>query len=126
MPDSLSYAPVLEGRTLLDELNHRIKNELVSVINLVTFKAVWSDNVEVKEALGNVVDLLHQHVAPTAGDGCSCEPASTDSSPAQLSKLFAGVEERVAIQRGQDAVNRIRYRWNRSDAGGSHWPSTNW
>ena len=24
----------------------------------------------------------------------------------QLSKLFAGVEERVAIRRGQDAVNR--------------------
>ena len=63
MPDSLPYAPVLEGRTLLDKLNHRIKNELASVINLVTFKAVWSDNVEVKEALGNVVDLLHQHVA---------------------------------------------------------------
>jgi two-component sensor histidine kinase len=63
VPDSLPYAPVLEGRTLLDELNHRIKNELASVINLVTFKAVWSDNVEVKEALGDVVDLLHQHVA---------------------------------------------------------------
>jgi two-component sensor histidine kinase len=63
VPDSLPYTPALEGRTLLDELNHRIKNELASVINLVTFKAVWSDNVEVKEALGNVVDLLHQHVA---------------------------------------------------------------
>ena len=43
MPDSLPYAPALEGRTLLDELNHRIKNELASVINLVTFKAVWTD-----------------------------------------------------------------------------------
>ena len=38
MPDSLPYTPALEGRTLLDELNHRIKNELASVINLVTFK----------------------------------------------------------------------------------------
>ncbi|HEY6670677.1 MAG TPA: sensor histidine kinase [Methyloceanibacter sp.] len=62
MPDSLPYTPALEGRTLLDELNHRIKNELASVINLVTFKAVRADNVEVKEALSNVVDLLHQHV----------------------------------------------------------------
>ena len=52
MPDSLPHAPALEGRTLLDELNHRIKNELASVINLVTFKAVWTDNVEVKEAAG--------------------------------------------------------------------------
>jgi two-component sensor histidine kinase len=62
VPDSLPYAPALEGRTLLDELNHRIKNELASVINLVTFKAVWTDNVEAKEELSNVVDLLHQHV----------------------------------------------------------------
>jgi two-component sensor histidine kinase len=62
MSDSLPSTPALEGRTLLDELNHRIKNELASVINLVTFRAVWTDNVDAKEELGNVVDLLHQHV----------------------------------------------------------------
>ena len=56
------HPPALEGRTLLDELNHRIKNELASVINLVSFKAVWADNVEVKKELSNVVDLLHRHV----------------------------------------------------------------
>ena len=62
MPSSTAYAPALEGRTVLDELNHRIKNELASVINFVTFKAVWTDNVSAKEELGNVVYLLHQHV----------------------------------------------------------------
>ena len=62
MPHSISHPPALEGRTLLDELNHRIKNELASVINLVSFKAVWTDNVDAKEELSNVVDLLHQHV----------------------------------------------------------------
>jgi two-component sensor histidine kinase len=62
VPDSPPYTPALEGRTLLDELNHRIKNELASVINLVTFKAVWTDNAEAKEELSNVVELLHQHV----------------------------------------------------------------
>ena len=61
MPDTLPYTPALEGRTLLDELNHRIKNEFASVINLVTFKAVWTDNVDAKEELSKVVDLLHQH-----------------------------------------------------------------
>jgi two-component sensor histidine kinase len=61
VPDSLPCTPALEGRTLLDELNHRIKNELASLINLVTFKAVWTDNVEAKEELSKVVDLLHQH-----------------------------------------------------------------
>jgi len=60
--DPLPYTPALEGRTLLDELNHRIKNEFASVINLVTFKAVWTDNVDAKEELSNIVDLLHQHV----------------------------------------------------------------
>jgi two-component sensor histidine kinase len=59
----IPHPPVLEGRILLDELNHRIKNELASVINLVSFQAIWADNVEVKEELGNVVDLLHHHVA---------------------------------------------------------------
>jgi two-component sensor histidine kinase len=53
----------MEGRTLLDELNHRIKNELASVINLISFKAIRADNAEVKEELSNVVDLLHHHVA---------------------------------------------------------------
>ena len=62
MPDPLLYPPALEGRTLLDELNHRIKNELASVINLVSFKAIWTDNVDAKEELSDVVDLLHQHV----------------------------------------------------------------
>ncbi len=62
MPVSLPHPPALEGRILLDELNHRIKNELASVINLVTFKAVWTDNVDAKEELRTVVDLLHQHV----------------------------------------------------------------
>ncbi len=62
MPHPLPYTPALEGRTLLDQLNHRIKNELASVINLVTFNAVWTDNIDVKEELSNVVDLLHQHV----------------------------------------------------------------
>ena len=62
MPHSIAHPPALEERTLLDELNHRIKNELASVINLVTFKAVWTDNIDVKEELSNVVDLLHQHV----------------------------------------------------------------
>jgi two-component sensor histidine kinase len=62
VPGSPRCTPALEGRTLLDELNHRIENEFASVINLVTYKAVWTDNIDAKEELSNVVDLLHQHV----------------------------------------------------------------
>jgi two-component sensor histidine kinase len=60
---AISHPPALEGRTLLDELNHRVKNELASIINLVSFKAIWTDNADAKEELSNVVELLHQHVA---------------------------------------------------------------
>jgi two-component sensor histidine kinase len=45
---------------LLRELNHRIRNELNSVIYAVSAKAVESDSVAVKAALLDVVDLLHQ------------------------------------------------------------------
>ena len=45
---------------LLRELNHRINNELTSVICTVSAKAVQSDSVAVKAALLDVVDLLHQ------------------------------------------------------------------
>jgi two-component sensor histidine kinase len=48
------------GSLLLRELDHRIKNELTSVIYEVSAKAVQSDNVAVKAALLDVVDLLHQ------------------------------------------------------------------
>jgi len=52
---------LLEGRTFLDELNHRINHELASVINFVSFKAIWTDNIEAKKELIEVVDLLHRH-----------------------------------------------------------------
>jgi two-component sensor histidine kinase len=58
----IPHPPALEGRILLDELNHRIKNELASVVNVVSSKAIWTDNVAAKEELSNVVDLLYQHL----------------------------------------------------------------
>jgi two-component sensor histidine kinase len=62
VPHSICHPLAPEGRTLLDELNHRIRNELASLINFVSFKAVWTDNVDAKEELSDVVDLLQQHV----------------------------------------------------------------
>jgi hypothetical protein len=46
---------------LLLELNHRINNELASVINLVSVAAVRAVNSEVKAALSDIVELLHEH-----------------------------------------------------------------
>jgi two-component sensor histidine kinase len=57
----VSIPPVLEERTLLLELNHRINNEFASVINLVSVAAVRADNSEVKAALSDIVELLHEH-----------------------------------------------------------------
>jgi two-component sensor histidine kinase len=49
-----------DGSLLLRELNHRINNELTCAICAVSAKAVQTDSVAVKEALLDVVDLLHQ------------------------------------------------------------------
>jgi two-component sensor histidine kinase len=53
--------PTLRERVLLLELNHRINNEFTSAINRVSVAPVQTDNVEVKTALSQVVELLHQH-----------------------------------------------------------------
>jgi two-component sensor histidine kinase len=50
-----------DERTLLRELTHRIHNEFISSINVVSAAAVRTENPEVKVALSNVVELLEQH-----------------------------------------------------------------
>jgi two-component sensor histidine kinase len=52
--------PDPDGSLLLRELNHRINNELTCVICTVTANTMESDNVAVKAALLDVVELLHQ------------------------------------------------------------------
>jgi two-component sensor histidine kinase len=47
-----------EDRLLLDELTHRISNELTSAIGIVTAAAARSSAVEVKVALGRVRERL--------------------------------------------------------------------
>jgi two-component sensor histidine kinase len=60
MTKHIVQLPIPEGSLLLREMNHRINNELTSAICEVSTKAVRSDNVAVKAALLDVVDLLHQ------------------------------------------------------------------
>ena len=45
---------------LLRELNHRISNELTCAICTISARAAQSDNVPVKTALLDVVEILHQ------------------------------------------------------------------
>jgi two-component sensor histidine kinase len=60
MTQHIVQLPNPDESLLLRELDHRIKNELTSAIYAVSAKAVHSDNVAVKAALLDVVDLLHQ------------------------------------------------------------------
>jgi two-component sensor histidine kinase len=53
-------APALDARTLLREQHHRINNEYASAINLVAVAAVRTANRDVKAALCDVVELLHE------------------------------------------------------------------
>jgi two-component sensor histidine kinase len=51
----------LNERVLLRELNHRINNELTSAICAISVEAMRADNVAVKHALSDVVELLHNY-----------------------------------------------------------------
>ena len=50
-----------DGAALLRALTHRIHNDLVSSIKIVSSDAVRAENPEVKAALGNVVELLEHY-----------------------------------------------------------------
>lgn len=71
MPHFISFHPHWRDEPCLTSLNHRIKNELASVINRVSSMQFGPDNVDAKEELSKVVDLLHQHV--------EVHPASTSA-----------------------------------------------
>jgi len=60
MTEHTAQLPNPDGPLLLRELDHRIKNELMSAICAISVKAVRSDSVPVKAALLDVVDFLHQ------------------------------------------------------------------
>jgi hypothetical protein len=59
MTKHIAPLPDPDGSLLLRELNHRVNNELNSTICTISAKAVKSDDVAVKAALLDVVDLLH-------------------------------------------------------------------
>jgi two-component sensor histidine kinase len=60
MTEQIAQLPNLDGPLLLRELDHRIKNELMSAICAVSAKAVQSDSVVAKVALLDVVEFLHK------------------------------------------------------------------
>lgn len=61
MPELVPHLPFAEDPLLLDELNHRISNELASLIAIVSRAAAASGNDEVKRALRGVAQLVHDY-----------------------------------------------------------------
>ena len=61
MTKHVAPLPNHDGSLLLRELNHRVNNELTSTIWAISAKAVKSDDVAVKAALLDVVDLLYDY-----------------------------------------------------------------
>src|SRR3954447_424224 len=61
MTKHIAPLPDPDGSLLLRELNHRVNNELTSTICTISAKAVNSDDVAVKAALLDVVDLLYDY-----------------------------------------------------------------
>lgn len=56
-----SALPILNERVLLQELNHRVSNEFLSAMCLVSLAAARSSKDEVKVALSDVTELLHRY-----------------------------------------------------------------
>ena len=63
MTEWASQAPRSDERLLLNELNHRIKNEFASAIATVSLAAVRSGNTDVKTALRAMAERLHHYAA---------------------------------------------------------------
>jgi|SRR5208283_4208066 len=61
--ESVSGWSALDEQVLLLGLNHRINNDFASAISLVSVAAVRANSSEVKAALSEVVELLHEHAA---------------------------------------------------------------
>ncbi len=59
MIGSSTMASASEMATLLQEANHRINNQLASVINLISIAAVRAEGAEAKASLSSAVELLH-------------------------------------------------------------------
>ena len=59
MTKHIAPLPDPDGSLLLRDLNHRVNNELTSTICTMSANAVESDDVALKAALFDVVDLLH-------------------------------------------------------------------
>src|SRR5579864_1002602 len=59
MTKHIALSPYPDGSLLLRELNHRVNNEFTSTICAISAKAAKSDDVAVKAALLDVVELLH-------------------------------------------------------------------
>lgn len=56
-----SRRAVPRDQVLLHELNHRVNNEFAAAISVVSLAAARSGNDEVKAALSEVTELLHQY-----------------------------------------------------------------
>src|SRR6516165_11075706 len=53
--------PIMKERMLLNELNHRIRNEFTAAISVISLAAARSSNKEVRAVLANVTELLHNY-----------------------------------------------------------------
>ena len=53
--------PIRQEHMLLNELNHRIRNELTAAISMISLAAARSGNKEVRAVLANVTELLHNY-----------------------------------------------------------------
>lgn len=63
MTNCTGCSKTMSATLLLREVDHRVRNEMASAINLITVAALRADSAEVRFALDGVVEVMHNHAA---------------------------------------------------------------
>ena len=103
LPEALMSEQVfkLGESLLLNEISHRFKNELASVIGVVSVASMRSKDLETRRILQEVVEKLHNHASIWAALQMPCGSGVSDAS-SYLRNLL------VAISRAKLERNGVR------------------
>lgn len=103
--DRISPSSDAQGTLLLNEMSHRFKNELTSLIGVVSAASMRSKNPEACRILNEVVEKLHDHVTVCRALQMPRDSGLSDAS-SYLRDLLAAIGRARLKRRGIRVVYR--------------------
>lgn len=103
--DLISGSRDAQGILLLNEMSHRFKNELTSLIGVVSAASMRSKNPEACRVLNEVLEKLHDHATVSRALQMPCESGLSDAS-SYLRNLLAAMSRARLKRRGIRVVYR--------------------